>query len=159
METIDFNEVIRDNIEVVGGLLPIFNTTNDVGFQNLKNGGEYHLSYAATGKKIFHLLSFNTLTGFKAFELTAYCNYTTVKCVCLMYGEDNASIRVNLLGKDGTQKLSLKRIGGDIYIEVDTITNMFEVRLKPLFSIASTHIRMQNASGIDLSSATLLADL
>lgn len=33
-----------------------------------------------------------------------------------MHGEDNASIRVNLLGKDGTQKLSLKRIGGDIYI-------------------------------------------
>lgn len=27
METIDFNEVIRDNIEVVGGLLPVVNGT------------------------------------------------------------------------------------------------------------------------------------
>lgn len=42
METIDFNEVIRDNIEVVGGLIGIFKFHNITGYDvndlNLENG-------------------------------------------------------------------------------------------------------------------------
>ena len=47
METIDFNEVIRDNIEVVGGLLPLASKEQNglmsksdkiIQFKNIKSG-------------------------------------------------------------------------------------------------------------------------
>lgn len=112
------------------------------------------------GKKIFHLFSFpSSDEGFRGFELFAYCNYTTIKCIFLFYGQlPSFTINTNILGKDGVQMFHLKQIDGNIYIETESDTTVFEVRVKLLFGINSSQIVMNVSNEIDLSSAKLLAE-
>lgn len=162
METIDFNEVIRDpeTISVVGGLLPNFSKKESRGFSTMNNGGEFHIGMSNVGKKILHLFSISASGNtFRAFELSVYCNYTTIKSIILLYGEyTSLFVKVNSLGKNGEHKFRLKNIDNNIYIETESDTSILEVRVKLLFGIQSSEIIMNVTNEIDLSSAKQLAE-
>lgn len=96
---------------------------------------------------------------FRAFELSVYCNYTTIKSIILLYGEyTSLVVKVNSLGKNGELKFRLKNIDNNIYIETESDTSMLEVRVKLLFGIQSSEIIMNVTNEIDLSSAKQLAE-
>lgn len=147
-------------MKVVGGLLPSFSNKKLKGFMTIDNVGEFYMNISQIGKKIFHLFSINSSgTSFRGFELFAYCNYTTIKCIFLFYGQyPSFTINTNILGKDGIQMFRLKQIDGNIYIESESDTTVLEIRVKPLFGINSSQIVMNVSNEIDLSSAKLLAE-
>ena len=141
----------------MGGLLPDFSTNNTKGLSTINNGGEYHASAPGGGEKICKLFSFSD-DAFRTFELFTYCNYTTVKVLCLMYGSGQSiKINVNILGKNGVQTFSIKELNGNIYLVANSITSVFEVRMKPTYGIKTQNIVMEYSNGVDLSGANQLA--
>lgn len=144
----------------MGELLPNFSKTKSKGMMSMSNGGEYHIATSKQGKKIFKLFSIPTGTGFRSFELYAYCNYTTVKAICLLHGDSPSfNCKINLLGKNGDEVFYLKNLNGDVYLEVDTSTTMLEVRVKPIHALSSTQIALNVANDVDLSNAKPLGEL
>lgn len=145
----------------MGGLLPSFSNKELKGFMTINNGGDFYMNTSQIGKKIFHLFSISSSSSnsFRGFELFAYCNYTTIKCIFLFYGQyPSFTIKTNSLGKNGVQMFRLKQIDGNIYIESESDTTVLEIRVKPLFGIDSSQIVMNVSNEIDLSSAKLLAE-
>ena len=144
----------------MGGLLPSFGKTESKGFVTINNGGDYYVTTSKNGEKIFHLFSLSSSgSSFRGVELTAYCNYTTIKCILLMHGDLNSlTLNVNKLGKNGNQMFRLKNIDGNIYIETESDTSLLEMRVKPLFGFLLSQIVMNVTNDIDLSSAKLLAE-
>jgi uncharacterized alkaline shock family protein YloU len=144
----------------VGGLLPNFSKKESRGFSTMNNGGEFHIGMSNVGKKILHLFSISASGNtFRAFELSVYCNYTTIKSIILLHGEYTSLVaKVNSLGKNGEHKFRLKNIDNNIYIETESDTSILEVRVKLLFGIRSSEIIMNVTNEIDLSSAKQLAE-
>lgn len=149
METIDFNEVIRDpkTISVVGGLLPKFDQSVEKGLSTLSNGGRI-IKQITINTGINKILILKDFSGGPVFELSVYNNGTVFKG---MFYVSNVKINIAKTTKGGDMNFNFIVKNNNLYLQLDTSTTFLLLGVSNLYAVNRNKLVLEPSTD-DLSS-------